>query len=166
MRDPNGRQSVGVGAPSAGPGPRRHACGIRRRRWVAFSLIELVIVVMILSIIAAIALRRLSGYAGRSATNAARQDVSVLQLALERYRAEHGNYPLASQVVPQLTKFSDVFGATSDTRTPPYIYGPYVRQIPPVPLGPARGSTTIASAPGPDVGWIYDAARGEIKPNE
>ena len=41
-------------------------------------------------------------------------------------------------------------------------YGPYVRKIPPVPLGPARGSTKIATAPAADVGWIYDETTGSI----
>ena len=167
MRDPEGLHLAGVGAPPVvAVAPRPPACGAPFQGRGAFSLIELVIVVMILSIIAAIALRRVAGYAEQSATNAAQQDVSVLQLGLERYRAEHGDYPAADKVVDQLTKFSDVFGATSDTRTPPFIYAPYVRKIPPVPLGPARGSTTIATTPGDNVGWIYDPASGEIRPNE
>ena len=127
---------------------------------------EVVIVITILAIIASIALRRVSGYAEQSGANAAQQDVSVLQLAIERYRAEHGNYPSAGGIVDQLTKYTDPFGATSDERVPPFIYGPYVRKIPPVPIGPQKGSTNIATAPADGVGWIYDPAGGGITPNE
>ena len=127
---------------------------------------ELVIVITILAIIASIALRRVSNYAEQSAANAAQQDVAVLQLAIERYRAEHGNYPSASRIVDQLTKYTDPFGATSDERVAPYIYGPYVRKIPPVPVGTQKGSTNIATAPAAGVGWIYDPAGGGIIPNE
>jgi prepilin-type N-terminal cleavage/methylation domain-containing protein len=142
-----------------------HRSSTRRR--AAFSLVELVIVVIILGIVASIALRRVSRHAEAGAANAAAQDVGVLQQAVERYRAEHGGtYPSAAQFAEQLTGYTDVFGAVSPTRTAPHIYGPYVRAIPPVPLGPARGSNKVATAAAPDVGWIYDEAGGEIRPNE
>ena len=132
-----------------------------------FSLIEVVVVVTLLAIIAAIALRRVSGYADQGSANAARQDVAVLQLAIERYRAEHGgDYPDAAKFVEQLTTYTDVFGATSPDRVAPYIYGPYIRKMPAVPLGPARGSAKVATAPADDVGWVYDPASGAIAPNE
>lgn len=170
MRDPEGRRPAAVHAPPRGRVPWRQVDSAtffaRAARPGGFSLIELVVVVMILSIIAAIALRRVSGYADQSSANAARQDVSVLQLAIERYRAEHGNYPDAAKFVEQLTAYSDVFGATSNERVAPFIYGPYIRKMPPVPLGPARGSAKVATAPADDVGWVYDPVSGEIAPNE
>lgn len=169
MRAPERRRAVADLAPSLrrvrgrslfAPSPRPQPAR------TAFSLIELVIVVTILAIIASIALRRVSSYAEQGAENAAAQDVSVLQLAIERYRAEHGNYPDPVKVVKHLTGYTDVFGATSAERVAPYIYGPYVRAIPPVPLGPAKGSKKIATAPADDVGWLYDPISGEIAPNE
>jgi prepilin-type N-terminal cleavage/methylation domain-containing protein len=150
--------------------PRRSLRGaaLSRRRRFAFSLIELVIVVMIIAIIAAIATRRLARHAEQSATNAAQQDTSVLQQAIERYRAEHGTYPTlpGTTLADQLTKYTDSSGNVSATRTPPYVYGPYVRKIPPVPIGPVRGSTVVSGAPGAGIGWVYDPATGEIRPND
>lgn len=137
-----------------------------RNRRRAFSLIELVIVVTIIAILAAMATRRLSRHAEQAAANAARQDESALQLAVERYRAEHGSYPTATAIADQLTKYTDIFGAVSETRTAPYIYGPYVRKIPAVPLGPAIGSTTVGTAAGSGIGWIYDPDSGAIKAHE
>lgn len=158
-------------APKPPPPPRRSLLGPRHARAGVgarggFSLIELVIVVTIIAIISAIAVRRLGRHSEQSGANAAAQDVSVLQLAIERYRAEHGTYPTAAGVADQLTKYSDVQGNTSDTRTPPFTYGPYVRKIPPVPIGPARGSATIGAAPGAGVGWVYVPAEGSIRPND
>jgi prepilin-type N-terminal cleavage/methylation domain-containing protein len=143
------------------------APGYRRRRAAAgFSLIELVIVVTIIAIIAAIAIRRVSRHAEQAATNGAAQDITVLQTAIERYRAEHGNYPTVAAVNEQLTKYTDAFGNTADAGTTPYIYGPYVRKVPPVPAGPTAGRTKIAAAAASDVGWIYDPDTGAISMNE
>lgn len=152
--------------PRGRPPAIRAAADARPARRPGFSLVELVIVVIILGIVASIALRRVSRHAEAGAASAAQQDVAVLQQAVERYRAEHGTYPAADQVADQLTWYTDVFGAVSKARGTPYIYGPYVRRVPPVPLGPARGSTTIAATAGEGIGWIYDETTGEIKPNQ
>jgi general secretion pathway protein G len=137
-----------------------------RARAKAFSLIEMTIVVLIIAILAAIAARRLSRHSEQAATNAVGQDTSTLQTAVEAYRAEHGAYLAADKIVDQLTKYTDVFGNVSPTRGTPYIYGPYVRNIPPLPVGPARGSNKIAAAPAADVGWVFDAVTGAITPND
>jgi general secretion pathway protein G len=131
----------------------------------AFSLVELVIVVAIIAIIAAIALPRLSHQSEKASTNAIQHDQAVLQAAIERYRAEHGTYPSAAGIADQLTKFSDANGGTNDTQVGLYIYGPYVRKVPPMPMGPARGRSTIAGTAGAGVAWIYDPVSGEIRGN-
>ena len=145
---------------------RRRGARAHLTRRLAFSLIELVIVVTIIAIVAAIAVRRVGRHAEQGATNAARQDESVLQQALERYRAEHGNVPSAAAIVDQLTKYTDVHGNTSPTSGAPYVYGPYVRKIPPVPIGPAKGATKIGTTMTSDTGWIYDPVNGTIAANE
>ena len=145
------------------PGGTRRGQG--RGGAAAFSLIELTIVVMIIAIIAAIAARRLSRHSEQAATNAIAQDMSTLQTAIETYRAEHGGYPEADKVAEQLTKYTDVFGNVSATRTAPYTYGPYVRNIPPLAAGPARGAHKIAATAANDVGWVYNAATGTLTPN-
>jgi general secretion pathway protein G len=168
MADANWRQGV-----RALPARRSRRPGLAPpsprlpRAAAGFSLIELVIVGTIIAIVAAIAVRRVGRHAEQGATSAARQDESVLQQAIERYRAEHGgDYPSAAGIADQLTKYTDVHGATSPTPTAPYVYGPYVRKIPPVPVGPAKGATKIDTAMTPEVGWVYDPANGTIRANE
>lgn len=53
----------------------------------AFSLIELVIVVVIMGIVAAIAVPRLSSAADNAASNAVTHDLGALQRAIELYTA-------------------------------------------------------------------------------
>ena len=132
----------------------------------AFSLIELTIVVTIIALIAAIAVRRLSRHTEQASASALATNLSVLQLAIERYRAEHGALPSESDVANQLTKYTDMNGVVSKAPGAPYLYGPYLRKIPPVPSGPAAGRTGIGPAPAADVGWLYTASTGDIAVND
>jgi prepilin-type N-terminal cleavage/methylation domain-containing protein len=131
-----------------------------------FSLIEVVVVVVILAAIAAIAIPRLSRGTQGSVEAAVARDVQVLQKAIDLYAAEHnGAFPNGAMVADQLTLHSDAAGSTSQSKTPPYSFGPYLRKVPPVPVGPNKGSRNISTAPGVGVGWIYDPTEGTITAN-
>ena len=128
-----------------------------------FSLIELVIVVVILSIIGAMAIPRLSQGASGAAESALKGNLSVMRSAIDLYHTEHGGrFPSADKIAEQLTKYSDDFGTTADAKGGTFGNGPYLRKVPPLPLGLHRGDTLISAADGPGVGWIYTEATGEI----
>ncbi|MFT3785696.1 MAG: prepilin-type N-terminal cleavage/methylation domain-containing protein [Tepidisphaeraceae bacterium] len=138
-----------------------------------FSLIELVIVVVIIGILAAIAIPRLSRGTAGAADSALAGDLAVLRKALDLYAAEHnGTYPAVSTFSAQLTQYSDISGTTSATKTSTCIYGPYVRAVPALKVGPTsyKGSTTIIDGSTATLGatagaWFYTASTGEIKAN-
>lgn len=131
-----------------------------------FSLIELVIVVVIIGIIGAIAIPRLSRGSAGAADSALVGDLAVLRNAIDLYATEHnGTLPAAGTVATQLTQYSDINGGTSATKTATHIYGPYVRKIPPAPVGPKKGETGIAAADAAGIGWLYDATTGTITIN-
>lgn len=141
---------------------RSAALGVRR----AFSLIELVIVVVIIGIIGAIAIPRLSRGAAGAADSSLTANLTVLRTAIDLFHTEHGGvYPAVATIEAQLTQFSDDAGATSATSSATHIYGPYLRAVPPLPLGAKKGSTGIAAVDGAGVGWIYDETTGKIKAN-
>lgn len=124
----------------------------------AFSLIELVIVVVIIGIIAAIAIPRMSrGAAGASASTLT-ANLAVLRKAIDLYAAEHNNtFPTDNTTITnQLTQYTDAAGATSATKTGAFIYGPYIRSIPALPVGANRGKTAfVATQGGSTAGWVY-----------
>ncbi len=139
----------------------------RKRANRAFSLIELIIVVVIIGIIAAIAIPRMSRGAAGAADSSLSGSLAVMRSGLDIYATEHGGtFPAIATFVNQMTLFTDYPGATNAAKVAPFIYGPYLRKIPPLPVGIERGSVGITAAPGTaGFGWVYDDVAGTIVAN-
>jgi prepilin-type N-terminal cleavage/methylation domain-containing protein len=145
------------------------------RRPNGFSLVELVIVVVIMGIIAAVAIPRLSRGARTAGSSALKSNLSVLRNAVEMYAAEHdGKYPDAG-IINQLTQFSNATGATtSATKTATEVYGPYIKEFPPLPVGSKKDATAIhVTTTAADVppqglatdGWWYNTVTQTLRAN-
>lgn len=134
-----------------------------------FSLIELVIVVVIIGIIGAIAIPRMSRGAAGASDSALVANLSVLRNALDLYAVEHNNtYPALATISDQLTKRTKADGSVDDGSGAAggYIYGPYIRSIPPLPVGAEQGNNTFTGSSGTaDAGWVYVASTGEVTAN-
>ena len=129
-------------------------------------MLELVIVVAIIAILAAMGIPRMSRGARGASDSALGGDLATLRNAIDLYATEHvGVYPAADEIADQLTKYTNAGGTTNATKTTDFIYGPYLRAIPPLSVGAKRGKTGIAAVDGADVGWIYDAKEGTIRAN-
>jgi general secretion pathway protein G len=142
-------------------------------------------VIVIIGIIAAIAVPRISRGAKGAAESAVKSDLAVLRQAIDMYSAEHnGLFPGKNKqdgtaggtnvdFVAQLTKFSDVSGKCGDyDAATGIIYGPYLRNgMPPLPVGPNATATDVlfsaTSPPTPDNagGWVYNQSTGELRAN-
>jgi prepilin-type N-terminal cleavage/methylation domain-containing protein len=139
----------------------------------AFSLLEVVIVVAIMGILALIAMPRIGNMAANAEQEALLADLTEMRKALDFYAVEHdGNYP-GSLVA--LARYTDGQGAMSSNKTSKYIYGKYLRAIPPCPVGPCKGATGWAAANAnpptvvsgsSSVGWLYHAATGGVWVND
>ena len=141
---------------------KRHT-GMKKQ---GFSLLEVVIVVAIIAILAAIGIPRMSRGSRGATESALTGNLAVLRNAIDLYAAEHaGVFPTEASINTQLAQYTDVSGAVNATKTTTHIYGPYVRSIPPLPVGAKKGNTKIAAADANDVGWIYDDADGTINAN-
>ncbi len=99
----------------------------RMYRSPGFSLVELVIVIVIIGIIAAIAVPRFSRATGSATARQVQASSVILQNALDLFVAEHAPGVLAttgSGIVTQLTTTTQFDGTAGPD------YGPYLRSMP------------------------------------
>ncbi|MEM1356150.1 MAG: prepilin-type N-terminal cleavage/methylation domain-containing protein [Planctomycetota bacterium] len=137
-----------------------------RQGTAGFSLIEMVIVVVILGVVAAIAIPRFSRGADGATASALAHDLAVMNKALDIYATEHGGqYPDPDYIESQLTKQTYDDGDTPHDPPLEMIYGPYLREIPPVPVGPMKGASGIDTRHADGVGWIYEVDSQRITIN-
>ena len=68
-----------------------------KKREKGFSLIELLIVMVIMGLLAALVGPRMFGKVGKSKQNAARAQMALFETALDTYRLDVGKYPTADQ---------------------------------------------------------------------
>lgn len=131
---------------------------MNRQSRKAFSLIEMVIVILILGIIAAVAAPRMFDTANTAEENTTRQQLAVLRNAIEMYRARSGVYPATNQLPLAMESM---------------LNGPF-----PAPsIGSVRGdngvyydtdavaTTPVAPVPAQDGGWAYKPANGSLRLN-
>lgn len=71
----------------------------------AFSLVELVVVVLIVGILAAVAAPRMFNTASNARTNATRASLAIVRDAIELHRAQNGSYPSHSTLRTDLQGF-------------------------------------------------------------
>jgi prepilin-type N-terminal cleavage/methylation domain-containing protein len=123
-----------------------------------FTLVELVIVVLILGMLAAVAAPRVLSNSETAADNGLRQTLSVMRDAIDLFSVNNdGTWPGAS----------DGTEATLKSDLAPYLRGPF----PTTPLGPAAGDNSVdmksdgvplSGQDNPTRGWRYDYTTGEF----
>ena len=140
----------------------------RMTRRPAFSMMELVIVMVIMGILAAIAIPRISTAVERAKAEAVEASLSQVRNSIEVYKAEHEGRIPDKQFVAQMTQYSNVQGTTDTSLSPKFPLGPYLREIP---KNPYSGSIAvrflmtagpIQAAGSKNLGWTYNTATGEF----
>ena len=148
----------------------------------AFTLIELIIVVSILGILAAIVIPQVQGNTIKAKESSALSSLRTLRTQIEMYKLDHDNVPayVSGTAVTTETVFKNQLAGTSKTTgvavsttpaTSTYPYGPYVREIPENPINGYStvkiftSDTEFADNADDTTGWIYKALTGEIRIN-
>jgi general secretion pathway protein G len=94
-----------------------------------FTLVEILIVVVILGILAAIVIPQFTEASTEAKLSSLCTDLQTLRSQIELYKIQHNdNPPLFANFVDQMTKKSDINGAVPPVLSE--VYGPYVQKIP------------------------------------
>jgi general secretion pathway protein G len=134
----------------------------------AFTLIEVLIVVVIMAVLAATIIPQFASSTEDAKSSAAKFNLHTLRSQVEMYKLQHGGTaPTLSNLVDALTKSSDATGAVG-TAGPSFPFGPYIQgtTLPPNPFDGKTAVAATATAPPTAAtaagGWLYHAASGQI----
>jgi len=134
---------------------------IRRiRRNSGFTLVEILIVVIILGILAAIVIPQFTNASDSARQSSIQSQLQTIRSQIQLYKVQHlDNFPAITTNWNALTSASDQNG-TIPPATGQTSLGPYLQQAP---INPYNNSSTIAAAAAAGVGWVYTAASGSIQ---
>lgn len=139
------------------------------RKKSGFTLVEILIVVIILGILAAVVIPQFANASGDTRESSVMANLKSFRSQLQLYRAQHQDlWP--DDIENQLTMFTDVDGNTNATYTSTFRFGPYMVRIPP---NPWTGVSTVTTVTGVDTeytaavdmnqGWWYNSDTGEFR---
>jgi general secretion pathway protein G len=168
----------------------------RRSAEAGFTLVELLIVVIILGILAAIVVPQFASSTEDAKLQTLRTDLTELRSAVELYYHQHNNrYPgkyketdgtsvanaseAATAFAAQLTQYTDKNGKVSGTKDATYKYGPYLKALK-IPVNPFMdgataddmladiATTDITAAPTANgtTGWKFYVGTGRVVAND
>ncbi len=139
---------------------------VRKNR--AFTLIEVLIVVVIMAVLAATVIPQFASSTTDAKESALKFNMHTLRSQIELYKIHHGSYPpIESNSLPKLLSKTDASGTISDSGE----FGPYLDNA--IPDNPFDGINSVYDA-GTDTptgtansngGWQYDPDTGGIWPN-
>ncbi len=149
----------------------------------AFTLVEVILVVTILGILAALVMPTFKGHIAKARESAAKDNLRVMRNQIELYKLQHKGVPpgyVNGAPLPELLlqlqfiRTTDEAGVASLSTVPsdPYIYGPYVKKLPENSYNKLSNITYVAEATdfsaavdGTSSGWLYKKETGEFKIN-
>jgi len=132
----------------------------RRRITHGFTLVEILIVVVILGILAAVVIPQFTSASETAKQSSLESQLQTIRSQLELYQVQHnGNYPTLAQMalMLNLVESTDVAGATTGSD-----FGPYLQKAPVNPFTAGTDGNVVAAAPVSTVGWVYIAASGAL----
>jgi len=128
-----------------------------------FTLIEILVVVVLLGILAAIVFPQLGSAAEDGRRSALKQTLHRVRQQLQVYHQHHGGWP--NNFGEQMLRRSNQSGDTADNGSADgeYPYGPYLNEKP---NHPFTGGSTIGEGSVGSSDWYYNPDTGVFKAND
>lgn len=129
-----------------------------------FTLVEILIVVVILGILAAIVIPQFTNASETAKASSLVSQLQTLRSQLELYQVQHnGIYPSSTSATfwEQLTRKTNLAGATVAADAPG-AFGPYIQKPIVNPFTTGGNGSVVGAAASANVGWVYaeDTATG------
>ncbi len=139
-----------------------------------FTLVEILIVVVILGILAAIVIPQFTQASTEARLTSLASDLQTLRSQIELYQVQHNDVaPTFANFANQMVYCSTPAGVTSTTkqRDATYTLGPYLQTVPENPFTRTATLRDIADpcdagAGGATAGWAYVEETGEIRADD
>jgi len=123
-----------------------------------FTLVEILIVVVILGILAAIVIPQFTEASTEAKTSSLMTDLQTLRSQIELDKVQHNDTPPTfADFVDQMTGTTDIAGATTGSD-----YGPYLQKVPTNQFNDKSALDNTGTAGDGVGGWEYDASDGSI----
>ena len=128
-----------------------------------FTLVEILIVVVILGILAAIVIPQFTEASTEAKLSSLCTDLQTVRSQIELYKIQHNdNPPAAANFVAQMTGKTDVDGTVNASGA----YGPYLQKMPTNPFNDLDTIDTGGTAGDGTGGWEYNATTGAINADD
>ncbi|UCE46370.1 MAG: prepilin-type N-terminal cleavage/methylation domain-containing protein [Phycisphaerales bacterium] len=129
-----------------------------------FTLVEILIVVVILGILAAIVIPQFTEASTEAKTSSLCTDLQTMRSQIELYKIQHNDQlPGAGNAtfIEAMTQYTDISGDLAAVQAPgPGVYGPYVQQIPTNQFND-DSDIDFTGTPGNDAeGWDFNTTTG------
>ena len=139
--------------------------GYNMRAKKGFTLVEILIVVVILGILAAIVIPQFTDASTEAKTSSLCSDLQTVRSQIELYKIQHNDaLPLPETGTAnwtQMTMYTDISGGTSATKDATHIYGPYLQKVPTNQFV-NTAIITVGAAPAVTAGsgWYFNSTTG------
>jgi general secretion pathway protein G len=140
------------------------------KRQNGFTLVELLIVVVILGILAAIVIPQFSDASNDAKDSSLKSNLATIRSQIQLYKIQHnGELPAGGKAtfIDSMTKYTIADGSVATTQAPGAgVYGPYLQTIPKNPYNNLNTVTNNGTAGDGSGGWEFNTTTGTFQADD